>query len=240
MNKATYADNLELLKLSKMGDKAAKEELINKNSPLVWSLVRRYMGRNVEGEDLFQIGCIGLIKAVNKFDESFGVQFSTYAVPMIVGEIKRFLRDDGAIKVSRSIKERGMRVARENERLTKILGREPTLTEVATSLDMDLEDAVEAVEAISQPTSLSTELAGEDGGFLLEDTLFSKDNEEEIVEKISLFEMVSKLKETEKKIIFLRYYRGKTQKEVAEEIGISQVQVSRMERRILKEMRSGL
>ena len=229
------ADNAELLKRAGTGDGEAEAELVEKNMGLVYSIVRRFSNRGGEAEDLVQIGAIGLIKAVKKFDLSFGVKLSTYAVPMIIGEIKRFLRDDGAIKVSRAVKENAVRARRAEEELRLRLGRDPTLREIAIESGMDEWEITEAFDASLPPESLQAGTENEDP---LINRLSSDDTEDKIVDKVFLRDALDKLSEREYEIIFLRYFRGKTQTEVAERIGVSQVQISRIEKKALLKLRN--
>ncbi|MFA9464257.1 MAG: SigF/SigG family RNA polymerase sporulation sigma factor [Velocimicrobium sp.] len=224
------------------GDKDAREQLILDNMALVWSIVRRFSNRGYEAQDLFQIGSIGLIKAIDKFDISFEVKFSTYAVPMISGEIKRFLRDDGMIKMSRSIKENGWKVRRSIEKLAYLLGRDATLTEIAEDAMLSLEEVVMALEANVEVESIyKTIYQGEGNEITLEDKLPSENDEsEKIVNHMLMEQLLELLSEDERELIHLRYYQDKTQTEVAKRLGVSQVQVSRLEKKILKRMRNNL
>lgn len=235
-------DTLTLLRRAHDGDKAARELLVQENLGLVWSIVRRFRNRGVEQEDLFQIGSIGLLKAIDKFDLAYDVQFSTYAVPMITGEIKRFLRDDGMLKVSRTMKETAVRALRAREKLETEQGREPTITEIAEALEMSTEEVVLALEAGSQVESLHKTIYQGDGNDIsLMDKLEEKtDRNEEVLNQILLEEILGTLKPEERRLIYLRYYREKTQTEIAAELGISQVQVSRLEKKILKTLRGKL
>ena len=235
-------DTLTLLRRAHDGDKAARELLVQENLGLVWSVVRRFRNRGVEQEDLFQIGSIGLLKAIDKFDLAYDVQFSTYAVPMITGEIKRFLRDDGMLKVSRTMKETAVRALRAREKLETEQGREPTITEIAAALEMSTEEVVLALEAGSQVESLHKTIYQGDGNDIsLMDKLEEKtDRNEEVLNQILLEEILGTLKPEERRLIYLRYYREKTQTEIAAELGISQVQVSRLEKKILKTLRGKL
>jgi RNA polymerase sporulation-specific sigma factor len=235
------ADTIQLIIRAKAGDKLAQAALVENNIGLVWSIVRRFQNRGHEVEDLFQIGCIGLIKAINKFDTSFDVKFSTYAVPMIIGEIKRFLRDDGIIKVSRSLKEMSNKARITKEVMSKELGREPTINEMAQRLDISTEDLVMAVEAGYSPESLFNPVGeGENSPLMLIDKLNDEcnDNETDIIDKIALKQILDTLKPREKQIIILRYYKEKTQVQIAKLLGISQVQVSRIEKKILEDIRN--
>ncbi|HHW49420.1 MAG TPA: RNA polymerase sporulation sigma factor SigF [Clostridiaceae bacterium] len=233
-------DNLELIKKAKAGDKYAQELLVEKNVGLVWSIVRRFQNRGYDTEDLFQIGCIGLIKAINKFDESYEVKLSTYAVPMIIGEIKRFIRDDGIIKVSRSLKEMSNKVRVVKEIMSKELEREPSIGEMAERMNVSPEELVMALEAGYSPESLySTLNEGESSQILLIDRINGQadTNETDIIDKIDLHQIIDTLKPREKQIIILRYFKEKTQVQIAKMLGISQVQVSRIEKKILSEIR---
>lgn len=230
---------IELIVLAQQGDNAAKEQLVEENIGLVWSLVKRFTNRGYDLEDLFQIGSIGLIKSIDKFDISFGVRFSTYAVPMILGEIKRFLRDDGMIKVSRSLKEVAYRAHLKKEELVKKLDREPTIHEIAAAIEEEVEDIVLAMEANTEVQSLQTVIhQGEGRVITLGDKLEESPKEHEnVMDRILLGELMEKLEPQEKQIILFRYFQDRTQTEIAELLGISQVQVSRIEKRILKRMR---
>jgi RNA polymerase sporulation-specific sigma factor len=228
---------LDLVKRAQNGDVDARNALIDKNTGLVWSVVRRFRNRNVETEDLFQIGCIGLIKAVDKFDLSFNVQFSTYAVPMILGEIRRYFRDDGIIKVSRSLKELSIKARDISEKLEQDMGRPPSIKELAEALGEEPENVIHAMDASRTPESLFREYDDEDGSEnRLIDRIVSQDNdrESETVEKISLYSALKQLPRREKDLIWMRYYSGETQQKVAQKLGISQVQVSRLEKKILE------
>ena len=232
-------DTMKLIEMAKAGDKKAQGVLVEKNVGLVWSIVRRFQNRGHEIEDLFQIGCIGLIKAINKFDKSFDVKFSTYAVPMIIGEIKRFLRDDGIIKVSRSLKEMSYRAKITKELMSKELGREPTINEMAARMDVSNEELVMAIEAGYSPESLFNPVVDGENSLMLIDRLNDQctDSETDIIDKISLRQILDTLKPREKQIIILRYFKEKTQVQIAKQLGISQVQVSRIEKKILDDLR---
>ena len=230
---------LALIALAHEGDKEARDTLIEENIGLVWSIVKRYQNRGVETEDLFQIGSIGLIKAVDKFDPSYQVQFSTYAVPMISGEIKRFLRDDGMLKVSRSLKELAGRVDSTRDEMEKRLGREPTLFEVAGELGISEEDLVMAMESGAQIESLQQVIyQGEGNDISLMDKLEEKETPgEQVVDRLFLEDILKSLDGEERKLIYMRYFQEKTQAVIAAELGISQVQVSRLEKKILNKLR---
>jgi RNA polymerase sporulation-specific sigma factor len=232
-------DTLELIRLSQEGDKEARDRVVTENVGLVWSIVRRFANRRHELEDLFQIGSIGLIKAIDKFDASYEVKFSTYAVPMITGEIKRFLRDDGMIKVSRSLKETAAKIRIVREKFGNQFGREPTIDEIEKELNISRDDIVMALETGIEVESLYKTIYQGDGNpiYLLDKLTETKDESEKLVDKLALREIIASLNEKEQEIIRLRYFKDRTQTDIAKELGISQVQVSRLEKRILKTMR---
>lgn len=230
---------LELIIRAQQGDEEAKDQLVNENMGLVWSLVRRFSGRGYELEDLFQIGSIGLLKSIDKFDLSFNVKFSTYAVPMIVGEIKRFLRDDGMIKVSRSLKETAYKARMLKEELIREYHREPTLSEIAAGLDLEVEEVAYALESNAEVESLSAVIYQGDGRPI---TLSDKLDEapvlqNSLVDKMILAELIARLLPIERELITMRYFEDLTQTEIAKALDISQVQVSRIEKRILRKMK---
>lgn len=228
-------DTLELIARSQQGDQQAKEELVEANTGLIWSVAKRFMGRGTETEDLYQLGCLGFLKAVEGFDLVYGTQFSTYAVPKIAGEIRRFLRDDGAVKVSRGIKERAATIKTTRNQLVHALGREPTILEISRQTGFSPEEiamaetATAAIESIQQET-------GEDG-FSLESVLSDTQTEEQLVERLSLKQAIGALPEREALVIQLRYYHGLTQDRVARVLSVSQVQVSRIEKKALSQLR---
>ncbi len=224
----------ELLSAAQAGDRAAEERLIVENSRLIWSIVRRYTGRGAEQEDLYQLGCIGFLKAIHGFDPDFGTQFSTYAVPKIAGEMRRFLRDDGTVKVSRTLRERSARIAQARTELSAALGREPVLSELAEYLTLEPEDIAVAETATASVTSLSAE-TGE--GLTLESVLGDEGMEDALVEQLDLRSAIARLPERERTVIDLRYFRAFTQERTARVIGVSQVQVSRIERRAVERLR---
>ena len=226
------------LQAARSGDEAACEQAIKENAGLIWSIVRRYYGRGVDPDDLYQLGCLGFLKALRGFDDSYGTQFSTYAVPKIAGEIRRFLRDDGAVKVSRGLKERGTGIRAARSRLSASLGREPTLSELAEDTGLTPEDIAAAETAIEPVVSLQAE-TGEDG-LTLEGMLTNGNEEEGMVERITLRAAIHQLPEREQQVLLLRYYRGLTQMNTARVLGVSQVQVSRLERRALDKLRREL
>ncbi len=236
----TYLDDAEvkrLIALSQNGDTVARDTLVNCNIRLVWSVVQRFLNRGYEPEDLFQIGCIGLLKSVDKFDLSYDVKFSTYAVPMIIGEIQRFLRDDGTLKVSRSLKEQANKVRKTKDELSKSLGRLPTIKEIAEELGITPEDVVFAQEANKPPASIHETVFENDGDPITLIDQIADDSEEKWFEKLALSEAINALNERERLIVYLRYFRDQTQSEVASRLGISQVQVSRLEKKILKSIK---
>lgn len=228
-----------LLERAHQGDKAARDEMVKKNTGLVWSIVKRFLNRGAEAEDLFQIGSIGLLKAIDKFDLSYNVKFSTYAVPMISGEIKRFLRDDGMIKVSRSLKETAYRACSCREKLREKTGKEPTMEEVAEMAGVEREELALALEAGAEVESLHKTIYQKDGREIqLLDKLEEKEErEEKLLDHMLLSQLIEELEPQERRLIYLRYFADKTQSEVGEILGISQVQVSRMEKKILGRMR---
>ena len=231
------SDTPALLEEARRGDNEACTRLIEENGGLIWSVVRRYYGRGAEPEDLYQLGCLGFLKAVRGFDPAFGCQFSTYAVPKIAGEIRRFLRDDGAVKVSRGLKERAGAVRAARERLAARLGREPALSELAAETGLEPEEIAAAQEAGLPVASLQSE-TGE--GLTLESVLGDEGMEEGIVEREALRAAIAALPERERRVILLRYYRGMTQEGAARILGVSQVQVSRIERRAVEQLRRKL
>ena len=224
----------QLLEAAQRGDQEACEAMIRENAGLIWSIVRRYYGRGAEPDDLYQLGCMGFLKAIRGFDLAYGTQFSTYAVPKIAGEIRRFLRDDGAVKVGRSLREQALAVLSARERLSHGLGREPTVSELAAETGYTVEEIAAAELAAAPPESLQQEMGD---GLTLESTLHDGSGEEEMVEKIALRSAIDTLPENERKTILLRFYKGLTQAQAARVLGVSQVQVSRLERRALERLR---
>lgn len=229
----------ELIRQAKEGNKKAQEILVEENTGLIWSVVKRFQGRGYDKEDLFQIGSIGLLKCIDNFDLERKVKFSTYAVPLIMGEIKRFLRDDGLVKVSRSLKEASYKIKREKEHYEKLYNREPTLKEIAATLDMDESDILMAMESGQDVCSLHQVIYQNEGDEIhLEDKLEQQsDLIEQTVDNIYIQELLQKLNEQERKLIELRYFQNQTQAVIAGILGISQVQVSRMEKKILEKLR---
>ena len=225
----------ELILRAQAGDEEAGETLINENSGLIWAVARRFTGRGLETDDLYQLGCLGFIKAVNGFDLNFGTQFSTYAVPKISGEIRRFLRDDGAVKVSRTIKEQAATIKSMRNQLISALGREPTLQEISRQTGSSPEEIALAENATASVESIHRELGDE--GFSLENILADSQSEEKLMEKIALQQAMDKLPEREATVIKLRYYHSLTQDRVSKVMGVSQVQVSRIEKKALQNLR---
>ena len=225
----------ELIARSQAGDESAGEALVTENSGLIWSVARRFIGRGVEADDLYQLGCLGFLKAVEGFDLAFGTQFSTYAVPKIAGEIRRFLRDDGAVKVSRSIKEQAATIKSVRNTLTQALGRDPTIQEISHQTGFTPEEIALAENATACTESINRQ-TGEDG-FSLENILTDTESEEKLVERISLRQAVDKLPERENMVIKLRYFHGLTQDRAAKVLQVSQVQVSRIEKKALQRLR---
>lgn len=228
------APTLELLRAAQEGDREACQQAVVENNGLIWSVVRRYYGRGVEPDDLYQLGCLGFLKAVQGFDFSYGTCFSTYAVPKIAGEIRRFLRDDGSVKVSRTIREQGQLLYTAREQLRNQMGREPALSELAEATGLSPEEIAQIELATCAPESLQQETAE---GLTLEGMLGTEAPEESLVERIALREAIDRLPERERMIILLRYFRGMTQERTARVLGVSQVQVSRLERRGLERLR---
>lgn len=230
-------DNLSLIERAKQGDAEAKNLLINQNYPLVKSVIRRYRNKGVDYDDLFQLGCVGFVKAINNFDVRFGVKFSTYAVPMIAGEVKRFLRDDGSVKVSRAMKSLSIQIKKfidENQNR----GENPTIEQIACHFNVDQQEVVFAMDASNYPVSLSAKVDGnDDGGSTLSDCIENEQDNEQILDHLILKSLIKNLDERERKIIIMRYYRDKTQSEIAEELGVSQVQVSRIENKVIEQFK---
>ena len=225
----------ELIRLAQSGDREASEILVTENSGLIWSVARRFMGRGTEPDDLYQLGCLGFLKAVEGFDLEYGTQFSTYAVPKIAGEIRRFLRDDGAVKVSRSLKEHAMTIKVARSHLSTALGREPTLQEISRQTGFSPEEIALAENATAATESIQRE-CGEDG-FSLENILTDTESEERMVERIALIQAIGKLPGKENMVVKLRYFHGLTQQRVSKVLGVSQVQVSRIEKKALENLR---
>lgn len=234
----SHEETLKLIKSAQEGDEDAKSKLIETNLPLVKSIAKRFYGR-LEFDDLMQLGCMGFVKAINNFDTSYEVRFSTYAVPMIMGEIKRFIRDDGSVKISRAIKSLSFKISRYVEDFKNKNLREPSLEEISKELNVDMHDVVFALDASKMVVSINAE-SDENGGELIDRLITDEHDNDEALDKILIKEIITSLPEREKKIIILRYFRDKTQSEVAKEMGVSQVQVSRIEGKILQIIKDGI
>lgn len=229
----------EWIRRAKEGNQEAKEKLVLENKGLVWSVVKGFQGRGYEKEELFQIGCIGLIKSIERFDLNYDVKFSTYAVPLITGEIRRFFRDDGIIKVSRKWKEDGYRIYQSMQKLRQSLGREPDLREISEDCGISLEDIVIALDANAEVESLNRTIQSEGKEISLEDRIPSEESmEEKIIDHLSLRQAMNELSERERKLIGMRYFQNKTQMEISKEFGVSQVQISRLEKKILLKLKN--
>ena len=224
----THEETLALIELAQNGDSHAQEVLIERNYALVKSIVRGYLNRGIEYEDLLQIGSMGLMKAIRGYNPAFDVRFSTYAVPMIAGELKRFLRDDGMIKVSRSLKETAIKVFRAQDLLKRELGREPTIEELSTRVGIDACEIVEALDAVRDPVSLYAPAFEDEDSHTQVIDLMAKDDSKELIDRLLLKELIGQLSPREKKLIILRFFQDKTQSEIAKTLGVSQVQVSRL------------
>lgn len=234
----TYcACNEELIQQMRNGDDRARDEIVAKNLGLVRSIVKKFLFQPADEDDLFQIGCIGLLKAAERFDESFGAKFSTYAVPLIIGEIKRYLRDDGTVKVSRRLKEVAFKARREIERDLKTTGREPMLSELAQRVGADLDELILSLSSVQPVESLSGPVSSDDEDYTLESRLPADDQEGGFIDKLALRELLHTLPPDEQKLIYLRFFRDSTQSETAKVLKTSQVQVSRMEKKILARLK---
>lgn len=232
-------DMLTLINRAHQGDKLARDKILIENTGLIWSIVRRFLNRGHEGEDLFQIGCIGMLKAIDRFDTEFDVAFSTYAVPMIAGEIRRFIRDDGIVKISRKIKENQMKIMHQREIYINEKKQEPTIEELEKVCDLTKEEIVMAMDASRNVESIDKEMYSKDSAYTLMDLAEDDTNiEETVLNKIMVQQLMDMLESKERKIINLRYFKNKTQSQVAKEMGMTQVQVSRLEKKILNSMRN--
>lgn len=231
-------ETVELIMRAQQGDREASERLVSENTGLIRSVTRRFIGRGTEADDLYQLACLGFLKAVEGFDVTYGTQFSTYAVPKIAGEIRRFLRDDGAVKVSRTIREQALTIRVARNHLTTSLGREPTISEVAAQTGLSAEEIALAENATACTESINRQ--NREDGFTLEDILTDTESEELLVEKISLRQAIEKLPEREKHVIKLRYFHGLTQDRTAKVLGVSQVQISRIEKKALEILRGSM
>lgn len=232
-NEETFA----LLEEAKSGNDLAKEKLISLNSPLIKSIVKRYLNRGIEYDDLYQLGALGFVKAINNYDPSFNVKFTTYAVPMIAGEIKRFLRDDGSVKVSRSIKHTAVLIKNFINEYNKLHLSNPSLETIAKELNIDINDIVLAMEANTSPLSLNEKYGNDEDGLSIMDKLPDNFSLDGFVDKLALRTIIESLSSREKQVIIMRYYLDKTQSEIAKELGVSQVQISRIENKVLNEMK---
>ena len=230
-------NTLALLEAAQRGDEAAGEQMLLENNGLIWSIARRYYGRGIDMDDLYQLGCIGFIKAVKGFDLTYGTQFSTYAVPKIAGEIRRFLRDDGTVKVGRTLRERAQSIYSARERLHIQLGREPKLSELSDETGLSIEEIADADLASAAPESLQQEIGD---GLTLETLLGTESPEDGLIERISLRAAIDELPEKERMTVLLRFFKGLTQEQSARVLGVSQVQVSRLERRALERLREAM
>lgn len=232
-------DTLTLINRAHQGDKLARDKILIENTGLIWSIVRRFLNRGHEGEDLFQIGCIGMLKAIDRFDTEFDVAFSTYAVPMIAGEIRRFIRDDGIVKISRKIKENQMKIMHQREIFINEKKQEPTIEELEKVCDLTKEEIVMAMDASRNVESIDKEMYSKDSAYTLMDLAEDDTNiEETVLNKIMVQQLMDMLESKERKIINLRYFKNKTQSQVAKEMGMTQVQVSRLEKKTLNSMRN--
>ena len=233
-------ETLDLIKKAQAGDELAKETLVKENSPLIKSVIRWFKDKGIDSEDLYQLGCLGFLKAINNFDCSFNVKFSTYVVPMVVGEIKRFMRDDGAVKVSRAIKGLNIKINKFVDAFSSQNGKKPTISEIAEHFKISEQDVVMAMDSAKMPVSLYTPFDdGEEEGLTIIDRFDGQENED-FVDKFALKDIIDKLEKRDKKIILMRYFYDKTQSEIAERLGVSQVQVSRLENKILENLRKKL
>ena len=236
----TKEETYDLLELAKQGDDLAKEQLITINSPLIKSIVKRYVNKGVEYDDLYQLGALGFVKAINNYDANFNVKFTTYAVPMIAGEIKRFLRDDGSVKVSRSIKYNAIQIKNFLQDYKRQHNDNPTLETISNALNIEINDVVLAMEANTMPLSIDEKFSGEEDDVSIGDKISDNFSVENMLDKLALREMIKKLSKREKQVIIMRYYLDKTQSEIAKELGVSQVQISRIENKVLLELKDNL
>ena len=234
----SHEETLKLISMAQKGDEQAKQKLVNENSPLIKSIIKRFVGKGIEYDDLFQLGALGFVKAINNFQTEYNVKFSTYVVPMIIGEIKRFMRDDGAIKVSRTIKSLNLQINKFVESYVKEHGEKPSIETIAKNFGLPCQEIVFAMDSAKMPISLYTPFEEEEDKSLLVVDRFAQNNQtEELFDNIFLRDTLKNLNPRDKKIILLRYFRDKTQSEIAKELGISQVQVSRLETKIIERIR---
>lgn len=236
----TNEQTFDLLNQAKNGDDLAKEKLITLNSPLIKSVIKRYLNKGIEYDDLYQLGALGFVKAINNYDANFNVKFTTYAVPMIAGEIKRFLRDDGSVKVSRSIKHTAILIKNFIYEYNKKYGDNPTLKQLSNEFKMDTSEIVFAMEANTTPLSLNEKFNEDEDSTTILDKLSDNFNVDGFLDKLTIRDMIENLSAREKQVIIMRYYLDKTQSEIAKELGVSQVQVSRIENKVLKEMKDNI
>lgn len=236
----TNEQTFDLLSQAKNGDDLAKEKLITLNSPLIKSVIKRYLNKGIEYDDLYQLGALGFVKAINNYDANFNVKFTTYAVPMIAGEIKRFLRDDGSVKVSRSIKHTSILIKNFIYEYNKKYGDNPTLEQLSNEFKMDTSEIIFAMEANTTPLSLNEKFNEDEDSTTILDKLSDNFNVDGFLDKLTIRDMIENLSAREKQVIIMRYYLDKTQSEIAKELGVSQVQVSRIENKVLKEMKDNI
>ena len=232
---------LELVKKAQNGDKDAKNDLIEENSPLIKSVIKRFVGKGIEYDDLFQLGCMGFLKAIKNFNSEFGVKFSTYVVPMVLGEIKRFLRDDGMIQVSRALKSLNLQISRFVENFSKVEGRSPSVEEIAQNFNVEQQEIIMAMDSSKMPISIYSPIEDDSESLSLIDRIEGdEDSNLKLIDSIAIKELIKGLNPRDKRLIMLRYYFDKTQSEIAKELDISQVQVSRLENKILENFRNKL
>ena len=231
---------LSLVKRAQNGEEEAKTMLVEENAPLIKSVIRRYLGKGLEYDDLYQLGCLGFVKAIRNFNEEFNVKFSTYVVPMVMGEIKRFMRDDGAIKVSRAIKTLNIKINKFVDRFYEEKKEKPTISQIAREFKVEEEDVVLAMDSAKMPISLYAPLEGEDGSLFVIDRVENENFDNSFMDNMALKEIINSLPERERKIIYLRYFLDRTQSEVAQQFNISQVQVSRIENKVLGDLKKKL
>jgi len=236
----THEETIHLIRLAKEGNNDAKEKLVNENSPLIKSLIKRYLNKGIEYDDLYQLGSLGFIKAIYNFNESFETKFSTYVVPMVIGEIKRFMRDDGSIKVSRAIKSQNIKITKFIDEFTKINFRKPTYEEISKNFNLDISDVIFTIDSSKMPISIYSSIDENDNKtcFILDK--YTQDSTDDLINNLILKDVIKKLNERDKQIILLRFFRDKTQSEIAKILGVSQVQVSRLENKILEKIRKSM
>lgn len=236
----THEETLNLINQAKNGNELAKEKLVTENSPLIKSLIKRYINKGIEYDDLFQLGALGFIKAIYNYDENFNTRFSTYVVPMVIGEIKRFMRDDGSVKVSRAIKSQNIQINKFIDAFTKKEFRKPTYEEIAKHFSLDVSDVIFIIDSAKMPVSIYSPADDSENKNMLLLDKYARDESDEMIDNIVLKEVMQKLDERDKQIIILRFYRDKTQSEIAKVMGVSQVQVSRLENKVIEKMRKAI